>query len=112
MEGRLIVTRDRGLKSKNPPECLLIESDCYREQLKQVVEYCRFDLKADLFTRCLECNTLLQPLAKKSVERKVPPYVFSTQDKFSSCPRCRRIYWPATHQQRMIEELSKIGLLN
>ena len=36
-EDRLILTRDRGLKQKQPPPFILIESDDYREQLRQVV---------------------------------------------------------------------------
>jgi len=109
-EHRLILTRDRSLVKKQPPEFLFIESDHYREQLKQVVEQCQLSLEGRLFTRCLECNTLLQPRSKDSVKTLVPPYVFSSQEKFFGCPGCQRIYWPATHHQRMLEELKKIGL--
>ncbi|MGH7826395.1 MAG: Mut7-C RNAse domain-containing protein, partial [Candidatus Binatia bacterium] len=34
----------------------------------------------------------------------------ATQEKFSWCPECRRIYWPATHHQRMLDELAGMGL--
>ena len=108
-EGRLILTRDRALAKKNPPDYLLIQSDRFREQLLQVVQACRLDPLKEAFTRCVECNSLLEPIAKAAVEGKVPPYVFSTQQKFSLCPICRRIFWPATHQQRMLEELKGLG---
>ncbi|MFQ5904743.1 MAG: Mut7-C RNAse domain-containing protein, partial [Candidatus Binatia bacterium] len=36
-EGRLILTRDRGVTRRSPPEYLLIQSDQFREQLKQVI---------------------------------------------------------------------------
>ena len=109
-ENRLILTRDRGLKQKQPPPYLFIESDHYRDQLRQVVSQCGLKLGDDLFTRCIECNTLLQSKPRESLEKVVPPYVFSSQDKFFSCPTCRRVYWPATHHQRMLEELMKLGL--
>lgn len=109
-ENRMILTRDRGLKKKQPPEFLFIESDHYREQLRQVMEQCHLSFGENLFTRCLECNSLLQPRPKESVKEIVPPYVFSTQEKFSYCPECHRIYWPATHHQRMIQELTELGL--
>jgi uncharacterized protein with PIN domain len=109
-EDRLILTRDQSLVKKQPPDYLFIESDHYRDQLKQVVEQCHLKLDEKKFTRCLECNALLQPRSKDSVEKLVPPYVFSTQEKFSWCSQCGRIYWPATHQQRMIEELRELGL--
>ncbi|MBI2985535.1 MAG: Mut7-C RNAse domain-containing protein [Deltaproteobacteria bacterium] len=108
-EGRLILTRDRALSRKNPPHYLLIESDQFREQLKQVVRACHLDPFKEAFTRCVECNRLLEPATKAVVRDKVPPYVFSTQERFSLCPTCRRIFWPATHQQRMVEELKGLG---
>jgi len=110
LERRLILTRDRRLKQKQPPEFLFIESDHYREQLRQVIQHCQLSVAQSLFTRCVECNSVLQPRPKPTVEKVVPPYVFSTQEKFSWCPICQRVYWPATHHQKMVEELKKIGV--
>jgi uncharacterized protein len=109
-ENRLILTRDRGLKQKQPPPFLFIESDHYRDQLRQVVGQCALKLADDLFTRCIECNTVLQSRPKETLEKVVPPYVFSSQEKFFACPTCRRIYWPATHHKKMLEELRNLGL--
>ena len=109
-EERLILTRDRRLKQKQPPAFILIESDHYRDQLRQVVRACRLEFGGKLFTRCLECNSLLQVRSKETVEKLVPAYVFSTQERFSWCAHCRRVYWPATHQQKMVEELKQLGL--
>ena len=108
-ENRLILTRDRGLKQKQPPAFLFIDSDHYRDQLCQVVRECGLRLEEALFTRCIECNTVLEPSPKEPFETLVPPYVFSSQEKFFSCPSCRRIYWPATHHQKMLEELRNLG---
>ncbi len=110
-ENRLILTRDRALKQKQPPELIFIERDCYADQLRQVLTACHITSVTRLFTRCLECNTPLQPIVKESIKERVPPYVFATQERFSWCPDCRRIYWPATHQQRMTEELKKLGVV-
>jgi uncharacterized protein len=107
-ENRLILTRDRGLKKKQPPDFLFIESNDYREQLRQVTQACRLMPLDNAFTRCLECNLVLQPRSKAFVEKDVPPYVFTTQERFSWCPKCRRVYWPATHHQRMLEELKSL----
>jgi uncharacterized protein with PIN domain len=107
-ENRLILTRDRGLKKKQPPDFLFIESDHYREQLSQVIRAYHLNPLAKAFTRCLECNILLERRPKSSVEKIVPPYVLATQENFSWCPKCHRIYWPATHHQRMLEELKSL----
>ena len=109
-EQRLILTRDRRLKQKQPPAFIFIESDHHREQLRQVIRECGVEFANRLFSRCLECNTLLQVRPKESVEQLVPAYVFATQKYFSWCSRCRRVYWPATHQQKMAEELKKIDI--
>ena len=107
-ENRLILTRDRGLEKKHPPEFIFVASDRYGEQLRQVIEACGLKPWDSLFTRCLTCNSLLQAKSKTSVQEIVPPYVFSTQENFVWCPKCRRVYWPATHHDRMVEELKTI----
>jgi hypothetical protein len=109
-ENRLILTRDRGLKKKQPPRFIFINSDDYSEQLRQVVQECGLTVGDALFTRCLTCNSVLQPTTKESVRNVVPSYVFATQENFCCCPNCRRVYWPATHHQRMLDELRKIGI--
>lgn len=108
-ENRLILTRDRALKQKQPPNFIFIVSNDCREQLRQVIETCRLQPLGKLFSRCLECNTPLEAIAKADVGGKVPPYVFATQEKFSFCRNCQRVYWPATHQERMLEELKSLG---
>ncbi len=107
-EGRWILTRDRSIRKRNPPDYLLIESDRFRDQLKQVVRTFGLDPLTNAFTRCVECNALLVASNKEQVQQKVPPYVFATQERFSFCPGCRRIYWPATHQEKMLEELRNL----
>jgi uncharacterized protein len=109
-EERLILTRDRRLKQKQPPPFIMIASDRYREQLRQVIDTCRLEIGAVVFTRCVECNALLEPKARETVEALVPPFVYASQEQFSWCPVCRKIYWAATHYQRMLEELNKLAV--
>lgn len=110
-ENRVILTRDRRLKQKQPPPYIVIESDHFREQLRQVISECQLDLEQKLFSRCLECNAVLEPRAKAAVKEIVPAYVLATQQQFSACPRCRRIYWPATHHERMVAELRRLSAI-
>ena len=109
-ETRLILTRDRRLKQKQPPPFIFIESDHYREQLRQVIRDCGLKTGQGMFARCVVCNAVLQTRPKETVEKLVPPYVFSTQEKFSWCPKCQRVYWPATHHEKMLEELRTMGI--
>lgn len=108
-EKRILLTRDQPLasSSEDPPR-LFIESADFREQLRQVVECCQIDRKRGLFTRCVECNGVLELASREEVQEKVPPYVFSTHKEFKRCPRCSRIVWGGTHRQNMQRELDAI----
>ena len=102
--GRIILTRDTGLCGRRMhAQCVLIASDDYKEQVRQVIR--RFDLKDfRFFSRCLECNVLLEAIDKEDAFEKVPPFVYLTQDRFASCPSCNRIYWHGTHAEEMLRQ--------
>ncbi|MFN8625603.1 MAG: Mut7-C RNAse domain-containing protein [Candidatus Binatia bacterium] len=105
-EGRVILTRDRHLSRRHADvPLLLIASDRFREQVQQVLASFAIDPWAHMFTRCARCNLLVTPVAKDDVAGRVPPYVFATQTRFVRCPHCRRVYWPATHAERVRREL-------
>ena len=108
-ERRVMLTRDRRVYRRNMDQCIFVREDHFRGQLKQVVEACGLDPFAGLLTRCVECNELLQPMTKDEARHTVPAYVAETQEIFSACPGCRRVFWSATHQQLMMEELKRLG---
>lgn len=108
-EGRTILTRDTLLMRRRAARgrAVFIESDEIGEQLRQVAAL--FPIGKDkLLTRCLRCNALLEELAKDAAKEKVPPYVFETQNDFSTCPACKRVYWGATHKKRMLDDLKRL----
>lgn len=108
-EGRILVTRDtRLVRERNLPPHVFVTADRFREQLAEVARV--VPLGGAFLGRCLECNRVLEAVAKTEVRDRVPPYVFATQDTFHRCPRCGRIYWPATHRARMAAELEALGL--
>ncbi len=109
-DGRMVVTRDRRLlRECNTPPILFIDSNHFRDQLRQVVSACAIDPLAHIFTRCSRCNAAVAPMSKESARGQVPEYVFTTQERFVRCPRCQRIYWPATHYDRVRDDLRRIG---
>lgn len=102
-EQRILLTRDTLLLKRRPIKqgrigVLFIESDRYVGQLRQVVN--EFDLE-DGKALCNVCNTKLITAAKESVKKEIPPYVFKTQTEFKGCPVCGRIFWRATHWERI-----------
>jgi len=105
-EGRVVLTKDgqvfqRRVARLGRLKTLRIEAEDPLVQLRQVVE--AFHLKYDYspFSRCLECNRLLEPRTKEEVKGLVPPFVYGNQEEFRQCPSCKRLYWRGTHWQHM-----------
>lgn len=108
--GRVLLTRDTRLVT-HPDlrgRVLFVRGDRYPEQLRQVVRRFGIDPRAKLLTRCVRCNEPLLPVEKEAVRDRVPPYVFRTQETFRRCPACGRIFWRATHAERMERHLAEI----
>jgi uncharacterized protein len=105
-EGRIVLTRDKRLRTA--PDAVFINSNFFREQLREVLARRPFDPRAHAFTRCSECNELLQWVDRNLVARRVPPFVFASHEKFALCPRCDRIYWDATHVSRALAEIQAL----
>ena len=108
--GRILLTRDTLIvkRRKVRESCFFVSGDDHGAQLRQVVRHFGIDRVAGLFTRCVRCNEPLEEVEKPLVEGKVPPYVYRTQERFSACPSCRRIYWKATHWGGMERHLGAL----
>jgi len=106
-EGRLVLTRDKRLRTA--PDVLYLTSERVWEQLREVFDRFAIDPNRSAFTRCSRCNSLLREVNRETVREQVPPYVFMSQERFSQCPACARIYWRATHPERIKAELSRLN---
>ncbi len=112
-EGRILLTRDRGLLKRSVvTHGYWLRATDPRQQLVEVVR--RFDLFRAIapFQRCLRCNGLLEPVAKKAVSNRLQPKTRQYYDEFSICKTCDRVYWKGSHYQRMqgfIERLLEQG---
>jgi hypothetical protein len=108
-ENRFILTRDTLLiKRRNVKDFLLVEGDHFRDQLCFVVKRLKLDPNAEILTRCIRCSRPLEIIDRSDIELMVPGYVFETQDLFKICQACKKVYWGATHKDRMIGELKTI----
>jgi hypothetical protein len=112
-EGRVILTRDtqlvkRRLVASGRLKTILVEEDNPGAQLRQVARALNLNHHFRPFSLCLECNQPLVPRSKADVEDLVPPYVFQTQNQYTQCPTCHRIYWRGTHWQAMVRHLEEL----
>ncbi|MCX7918961.1 MAG: Mut7-C RNAse domain-containing protein [bacterium] len=105
-EQRIILTRDRHFtKMKSAKNHFLISSTRLADQFREVVTAFQLNTNQYIFTRCAECNTPLVPVNKTEIIHRLPLYVAKTQDKFSRCPSCNRLYWAGTHLNLMRKKI-------
>lgn len=109
-EGRVILTRDtRLVRRLRPEEFLFIHDDFLEAQMREV--FAHFPALAQEkrpLSRCVECNVPLEEIPKAEVKDRVWPFVYETQEHFKTCPRCRRVFWEATHVERIWGRLSRL----
>jgi uncharacterized protein with PIN domain len=101
-EERIVLTRDRALPEEwRIPGILVLASEALREQLREVLA--RFALAPEirLFSRCNVCNLPLRAAPRSEVGARVPPRVLAAREAFAECPGCRRVFWQASHTQRI-----------
>ena len=117
--GAILITRDTHLAKVPGVKVIFLEHDPAGErssaallmegQLRQVVTEAPIDLsQADPLSRCTACNEPLRTVEKEAVRDRIPPYVYATQETFSLCPGCARIYWQGTHASRIRERLARL----
>lgn len=112
-EDRAILTRDRRLlmhsvvrhgfcpRSSDPEEQTA-------EVLRRFGSLCSPSAVAP-FTRCLECNGLLESVPKEEVLERLAgePLTLRYYDDYRMCSTCGRIYWAGTHFDKLASRVSK-----
>ncbi len=105
-ERRVVLTRDKRLRTA--PDALYLRSERVRDQLREVLHRFAIDPHRNALTRCSRCNAPLREVSREAVAYRVPPFVYASQTRFSQCDSCGRIYWRATHPERIMAELARM----
>ncbi|WP_051276335.1 Mut7-C RNAse domain-containing protein [Desulfovirgula thermocuniculi] len=108
-EGRILLTRDRGLLKRSAVVYgYLVRSGDPEGQLLEVMR--RFALLPLVrpFKRCLRCNHVLEDVGKEEVAERLPPKVREHFHDFRLCRRCGRVYWKGSHYENMVKFLRRI----
>ena len=107
-ERRIFITRSqKKVKSVQKFSRILIKSENYLEQLREMKDYIRLN-NEHIFTRCIICNKLLFEISPKKIITLIPEYIYQNHKDFKVCRKCGKIYWKGTHYQDMKNELSKL----
>lgn len=110
-ERRTILTRDIGILKQNVVTYgYFVRNIKAEKQVLEIIE--RFNLHKFInpFSRCLECNTLLEPINKNLVIDRLPQKVKESQNNFWICKQCDKIYWRGTHYQKMKKLLNELNI--
>ena len=112
-QDRVLLTKDRQVLKRRVVtsgklKAVLIKDDDSKMQLASVIRQLNLNCNFKPFSLCLECNEKLIRRAKDQVRDRVPTYVFQTQEEYTECPACHRIYWRGTHWESMRKELERL----
>lgn len=108
-ENRIILTKNRKLlKFKDVSHGVFIRPGTTEKQIRRIINY--LDIKDDikLFSRCLQCNTLLKVVQKEKILNRIPPMTRVSCDEYTYCQSCDKIYWKGTHFINMMGVLKQI----
>jgi uncharacterized protein with PIN domain len=108
-ENRILLTRDRGLlKRKAVAYGYYVREKSPRKQLLEVVNRYSLAEKAQPFTRCANCNGVLQPVDKSKIMDRLAPKTKRYYNEFRICSDCEQIYWKGSHFDRMESFIQEI----
>ena len=112
-EKRIIVSKSRALlKRKEITHAYCLNSSDPETQTRLVLK--RFDLIEDIkpFTRCMECNALLEDITREKVIDRIPQKVKETRKEFKMCGYCGKLYWKGSHYEKMKRKIRGLIIVN
>lgn len=108
-EHRILLTRDRELlKQEKLTHGLWLRSVHPKQQAREIIT--RLDLCRIIhpFSRCMDCNGMIENIDKKTVLNMLQPGTLRTFDEYFRCVSCGKVYWKGAHYQRMKRILSEL----
>jgi uncharacterized protein with PIN domain len=106
IDGRVLLTRDSKLREiRDAGDCaVLLRGETLQDWVREITPRFALDWLARPFSRCLVCNTVLQP-APELARARLPDAVRATVPEINHCRQCDKLYWPGGHVRRMLRQL-------
>jgi len=106
---RILLTKDRSLlKRAAVTHGYFVRNIQPDDQIIEVVR--RFDLAGVIepFARCMECNGIIEPVAKAEIEHLLEPLTRRHFHEFRQCSACERVFWRGSHFERLVTLVASI----
>ena len=106
---RILLTRDISLlKRKIVMHGYLLRAQDPTRQLIEVVRL--YDLSSTIkpLSRCIPCNGQLVPVSKETILERLEPLTRKYYDSFHICEKCKKIYWPGSHQEQIVAFIQEV----
>ncbi len=107
--GRILLSRNRDLLQR---KCItwgrLVRAEMPEQQLTEIISLYGLHRHIAPFSRCLECNALLQSVDKSAIVDRLEPLTRKYYHRFKRCPDCNRIYWQGSHHHRMQKIITRL----
>ena len=107
-DGRTAVTRSRARGDRPGPPPIVLRSEETLDQIAELFAALGEPPRFKPFTRCLECNALLETMPVDEAREAVPPHVVASFSEYHRCPSCARVFWKGTHWNAMADEVKRI----
>ena len=107
-EGRRLISRDRKLLEFKGAEgvVLLLADGDMESWAGELAERLAIDWLHRPFSRCLNCNGILQP-GPGAYANQLPAYVPAEKIPTFHCPACAKAFWLGGHSERMRRRLTQ-----
>lgn len=111
-EDRVLLTRDTRIPEVKDLKKIVLHSQRFEEQLRQVFK--TLGIKPDpasFFRRCTLCNVPVDPARREDVLAELPEKVRALETELFRCPACRKLYWSGTHVENTLKKLKDAGII-
>lgn len=106
--GRLLITRDRKFLEYKDADTrvLVLRANALDACVRELSARVPLDWQYRPFSRCMVCNTPLQPARADELDQ-VPEQARASVEHLYKCHDCQRLYWEGSHVRRMNRQLER-----
>ena len=109
-EYRILLSRVKFLRKL--PWIFYLNKDDLNGQLEQITNELKLKVNDEhLFSRCSNCNNILQKVKEEEIVGEIPLDVRGRGYWFKRCFDCGKIFWNGNHMPTLKEKLRKIGVV-